>query len=163
MTLFKHALLLIVCSSLVGCGAWRENADKTLIWAHQAAKQQSRVAESHFRLKCGKIAKNCKAEMVKAGKSCKTDAECAKACPVLVTCQEERHAVNKAVIGVHLSVLSGRQLLVIGKESDLGKAIAAVVIVVSEMRALSIKFGIFGNTKVVEPTKLAKPATQPVR
>tara|TARA_Y100000310_G_C20519368_1_gene732874 strand:+ start:95 stop:580 length:486 start_codon:yes stop_codon:yes gene_type:complete len=160
MTKFKQLLLLIICSTLFGCGAWRENADKTLIWAHQAAKLQSQIAEPYFRLKCGKVTKNCKAEMVKAKKTCKTDAECAKACPALVTCQEERHAVNKAVIGVHLAVLSGRQLLVVGKETDVGKALITVVSVVAEMRSLSVKFGLLGTkTKTAAATQpTSKPA-----
>lgn len=158
----KKLLLIYVVLSLTGCGAWRENADKTLIWAHQAAKLQSQVAEPYFRLKCGDVAADCKVKMTKAGKSCKSNEECRKACPALVTCQEERHAVNKAIIGVHLAVLSGRQLLVIGKETDVGKAVVVVVSVVMEMRTLSLKFGLFGKPETKpKPVILAKPTTQP--
>ena len=148
----RKLFLLLLCSTLCGCVNWRENADKPLIWAHQAARLQSQVAEPYFRLKCGKVVTNCKT----AGVTCKTDVECKKKCPVLVTCQGERHAVNKAIIGVHVAVLGGRQLLVVGKEDALLTAVAKVVGVVQTMRELSLKFGLFGNT-----SKPAKPATQP--
>ena len=143
---------LTICLPLFSCANWQQNADKTLIWAHQAAKQQSQVAEPFFRMKCGAVAKNCKI----SGVSCKTDNECRKKCPTLVTCQDERHAVNKAIISVHIAVLGGRQLLVVGEEKAVLDAIATVISVVQTMRTLSLKYGLFGN---VLDTKIA--ATQP--
>jgi len=153
----KHFLVLVLMVLTCGCVNWRENADKTLIWAHQAAKHQSQIAEPYFRFKCGKVTKNCQVEMAKAGKSCKTDAECAKQCPALVACQDERHTVNKAIIGVNIAVLSGRQLLVASNEDAVIGAIASIVSVVSEMRKLSFKYGIFGDDKI----PVVKPTTQP--
>lgn len=161
--MFKRSLLILVTySSLIGCGTWRENVDKTLVWAHQAAKQQSGVVEPYYRLKCGDVVKACKIEMVKSGKSCKSDEECRKSCPSLVSCQDERHAINKAVISVHLAVLSGRQLLIVGEEADISKAVTAVISVVTEMRALSLKYGLFDTPKKSTPV-ITTPASKPVK